>query len=212
MVTTRRELLVLGGLLGAGGLGMGLVRTFRPVGADLGMTAVVRAVLAEARPVAGNPEGNLTLAVFTDYNCAACRKAHPAMMEAVAADGMVAVHHFDWPIFGADSRAAARAAVACDEQGQYAAVHGALMRGGRADGAAAEAALAAAGGDVQLLRETLARNGAHIDGLLARNAFHAFSLGLGGTPGHLIGPVLLRGAAPARDFRRAFARARAFSG
>ena len=83
------------------------------------------------------------------------------------------------------------------------------MQGGRADGAAAEAAVAAAGGSVARLRETLATDGARIDGVLARNAFHAFSLGLGGTPGHVIGRLLLRGAASEREFRRAFDRARA---
>ncbi len=206
---TRRELLMLGGLLGAGGLGMLAVRTLRPVGVEIGMTSVVRAVLAEERPLAGNPAGDVTLAVFTDYNCAACRKAHPDMMDAVDADGQVLVRHFDWPIFGDASRAAARAALAADRQGLYAAVHSALMRGGHADGAAAEGALEAAGGDVPLLRRTLEEDGARIDGQLARNAFHAFSLGLGGTPGHLIGPILVRGAVGAGAFRRAIRQARA---
>lgn len=184
------------------------VRAIRPVGVEIGMTPVVRAVLAEERPPAGNPAGDVTLAVFTDYNCAACRKAHPAMMEAVEADGGVLVRHFDWPIFGEASRAAARAAVAADRQGLYATVHAALMQGGRADAAAAEAALEAAGGDVGRLRRTLDDEGARIDGQLARNAFHAFSLGLGGTPGHLVGPILVRGAVPARDFRQAVRQAR----
>ncbi|MBS3961403.1 MAG: thioredoxin domain-containing protein [Sandarakinorhabdus sp.] len=211
MAIARRDLLVLGGFLGAGGLGMLAVRNMRPVGVEVGKTPVVRAVLAEERPLAGNPLGDVTLAVFTDYNCAACRRAHPAMMEAVTADGGVLVRHFDWPIFGEASRAAARAAVAADAQGLYPAVHAALMQGGRADETAAEAALKKAGGDPDLLRRTLADEGARIEGLLARNAFHAFSLGLGGTPGHLVGPVLVRGAVPARDFRRAIRRARELS-
>jgi protein-disulfide isomerase len=209
LATSRRELLMLGGLLGAGGLGVLALRSFRPVGVDIGMTPVVRAVLAEERPIAGNPRGDVTLAVFTDYNCAACRKAHPEMMDAVDADGKVAVHHFDWPIFGDASREAARAAVASDNQGLYAAVHAALMKGGRADGAAAEAALVAAGGSVDMLRQTLADDESRIDGLLARNAFHAFSLGLGGTPGHLIGSIVVRGAVGSGAFRRAIRQARA---
>jgi len=209
LVNTRRDLLMLGGFLGAGGLGMLALRALRPVGMEVGLTPVVRAALAEVRPIAGNPRGDVTLAVFTDYNCAACRTAHPDMMEAVTADGGVVVRHFDWPIFGDASREAARTAVAADRQGLYPPVHAALMQGGRADGPAAETALEAAGGDVGLLRRTLAAEGALIDGLLARNAFHAFSLGLGGTPGHLVGPILVRGAVPVRDFRRAIRQARA---
>jgi len=204
--------MVLGGLLGASGLGMLVVRAFRPVGVAVGLTPVVRAVLGEDRPLAGNAGGDVTLAVFTDYNCAACRKAHTEMMDAVAADGSVVVRHFDWPIFGDASRAAARAAVASDRQGLYARMHAALMQGGRADEAAAEAALEAAGGDVGQMRKTLVDEGARIDGQLARNAFHAFSLGLGGTPGHLIGPILVRGAVGTRDFRRAIRQARDWAG
>jgi protein-disulfide isomerase len=169
-------------------------------------------VLAEARPTAGNPDGDVTLAVFTDYNCGACRKAHPAMMEAVAADGGVRLRFFDWPIFGDASRAAARAAIAADVQGLYAQVHGMLMGAGAADGAAAEAAVQAAGGDVAMLRQTLADEAGRIEGALSRNAFHAFSLGLGGTPGHLIGPILVRGAVSAGTFGRAIRQARAAAG
>lgn len=202
-------MLVLAGLLGAGGMTLLALRATRPVGEAIPMSATLAAVQAEVRPGWGRPGADLALLLFTDFNCGACRRSHPAMTAAAEADGAVAIHGFDWPIFGDDSRAAARGALAADAQGLYRPVHEALMRGGRADGAAAEAAVAAAGGSVARLRETLATDGARIDGVLARNAFHAFSLGLGGTPGHVIGRLLLRGAASEREFRRAFDRARA---
>jgi protein-disulfide isomerase len=131
------------------------------------------------------------------------------MMAALEADGGVALKFLDWPIFGADSRAAALVAQAADAQGLTAAVHAALMRGPRADAARAEAALVAAGGDLDALRGTLADETPRLMARLSRYAFHAFSLGLSGTPGHLIGPLLLPGAQDERGFRRAFDRARA---
>jgi len=199
------------GLLGAGGLTMAAVRALRPVGADVGMTQVVRAVLDDDVPQGGNPRGDLTMAVFTDYNCSACRIAHPEMMAAVEADGGVRLRYFDWPIFGDASREAARFAIAADRQGLYPQVHAALLSGGRADAGMARAALEAAGGDAALQAQTVQDDAARIEGRLSRNAFHAFSLGLGGTPGHLIGPVLVRGAVGAWDFGRAFAQARSAS-
>jgi protein-disulfide isomerase len=205
----RRDLLVLGGLLSAGGLALMAARLTRPVGIEAGLTPVVRKAQAEPGPEAGNPAGDLLFLVFTDFNCGACRAAHPDMMAAVEADGQVRLRFLDWPVFGADSIAAARAAIAADAQGLYLAVHGALMRGGRADGDAAEAALEAAGGDVAQLRRTLATQGEGIDRQLARNRLHAFGLGLGGTPGHLIGTVLVRGAVSERQFARAIRQARA---
>ena len=55
-------------------------------------------------------EGRRSLYIHPDecVDCGACRIAHPAMLEAVRADGGVKLRFLDWPIFGDDSRAAAR--------------------------------------------------------------------------------------------------------
>lgn len=204
----RRETLVLAGLLGAGGVTLATLRHFRPVGQPLGLTPVVQAALSEPGPEAGNPAGDVTMIVFTDFNCGACRIAHPDMMAAVEEDGMVRLRFLDWPIFGEDSRAAARAAIAADAQGLYLPLHKALMQAGHADATAAESALAAAGGSVDKLRAALTAQSAEIDARLARNARHAFALGLGGTPGHLVGRLLVRGAVSRREFAHAIRQAR----
>lgn len=200
---------MLAGLLGAAGGGLLLARSLRKPWTLLPRSPTLEAAQAAEGPEAGNPRGDLLLIVFTDFNCPACRRAHPDMLAAATADGRVRLRFLDWPVFGADSRAAARAALAADAQGLYLPVHGALMQGGRADAAAAEAAVVAAGGSLQKLRATLSADGPAIEGRLSRNAFHAFSLGLRGTPSHLIGPLLFEGAADERLFRRAFAAARA---
>lgn len=205
---SRRELSVLALMLGTGAAGMALFRRAQPVGVVVDDSPVWRRATSEPGPEGGNPNGDVTLIVFSDFNCGACRIAHPAMQEAVAADGQTKLRFLDWPIFGDESRSAARAAIAADAQGLYPAVHSALMQGGTADGPAAEAALKAAGGDVGKLRATLETEGSRIEGQFSRNAVHAFALGLGGTPGHLAGRVLVRGAVSAADFRRAIERAR----
>lgn len=205
---SRREGLVLAGLLGAAGGGLLLARTLRKPWTELPPSPTLQAAIAEAGPEAGNRQGDLTVVVFTDFNCPACRRAHPEMMAAVNADGGVRLRFLDWPVFGTDSRAAARTALAADSQGLYMPVHAALMQGGRADAPAAEAALVAAGGNLDRLCATLGAEGPAIEGRLSRNAFHAFSLGLKGTPSHLVGRLLLEGAASERTFRRAFEAAR----
>ena len=65
-----------------------------------------------------------------------------------------------------------------------------------------------AGGSWPRLVDDLGRNRARIDEQIARNAEQAFSLGLGGTPGYLIGPVLVRGGLDKRGFRAALGKAR----
>ena len=204
----RRELLVLGGLLGAGGAATVALRLSRPIGRDAGDTPVTRSVWAEPTPISGNPQGRLQMALFSDYNCGVCRAGHPALMEAVKEDGDVRIHHLEWPIFGDDSRAAARVALASEAQGIYPAVNDRLMQGPRATLQSARDAVAMAGGSLEKLAVTLAEEGAAIDGRLARYAFHAFSLGLRGTPSFLVGTTLAEGAQSRREWRRLFRQAR----
>lgn len=206
---TRREALALGGLVGVGALVLTGVRRLQPVGPDIGRTPVVDAIQSDRMaPVGGNRQGDVALHVWTDFNCPACRRSHGEMMAAVAEDGSTRIVFRDWPIFGADSEEAASHAIASDIQGLYEPVHTRLMQGGRANAGAAEAAVAAAGGDVDRLRADLAARLPIVNGMLARHAREGFALGLGGTPGHLIGTILMKGARHERDFRRAIRQAR----
>ena len=66
-----------------------------------------------------------------------------------------------------------------------------------------------AGGDWARLLADLDKHRAAIDAHLARNAAQAQALGLEGTPGYLVGSILIRGAIDEGAFRRAFAQARA---
>lgn len=184
-----------------------------PVGQNVGGFAIARDVLRDdGSPVQEARDANLTLVLFTDYQCGACRSAHPALTAAVKADGRVRIVYRDWPIFGAVSERAARLALAADYQHIYPAVYDALMRSTALDDAAIRVAVEQAGGDWQRLLADLEKHRAAIDGHLARNEKLAQMLGLEGTPGYLAGPILIRGAVSEKQFRRAFAQARAEGG
>src|SRR5215510_3498789 len=60
-------------------------------------------------PIAGNPDGDVTIVEFNDYQCPYCKRAHAAVKSVVAADGKVKVVFKDLPILGEASRVAALA-------------------------------------------------------------------------------------------------------
>lgn len=181
-----------------------------PVGLDVAGNAAAQAILRDIdAPHADVPDATLTMVVFTDYQCPACRATHPAMMAAVAADGHVRLVWRDWPIFGPLSERAARVAIAADRQGIYPAVHDALMTGPPpVDDAVLRAAVEGAGGDWARIAADLRDHDATITAQLVRNQRDARRLGLPGTPAYLIGGRLVTGAIDAATFRAAFAEAR----
>ncbi|TGS55540.1 DsbA family protein, partial [Mesorhizobium sp. M3A.F.Ca.ET.201.01.1.1] len=61
-----------------------------------------------------------------DYNCPYCRMMAPIMEQAVADDPQLKIVYKEFPILGPDSVFAAKAALAADKQGKYAAFHKAL--------------------------------------------------------------------------------------
>ena len=68
--------------------------------------------------VAGNPDGDVSVVEFFDYNCGYCRRALPDVVKLVDNDGKVRVVLKELPIFGEDSEAAAKAALAARQAGQ----------------------------------------------------------------------------------------------
>ena len=80
-------------------------------------------------PNLGNPDGDVTVIEFFDYNCPYCRKAGQTVQELLASDANVRVIYREWPILGEDSVFASLAALAARAAGKYEAFHGALMNG-----------------------------------------------------------------------------------
>src|SRR3546814_3115055 len=72
-----------------------------------------------ASPVGGNPQGDVSLVEFFDYNCPYCRRVAPTLGEIEDSDPKLRVVYKEWPILGPNSEFAARAALASRSQGKY---------------------------------------------------------------------------------------------
>src|SRR5436305_70135 len=124
---TRREVLAL---IGAGATAAGLAAVPAIAATTGGADEVLTesAVLRDSEiPVAGNPQGDITIVEYFDYNCPYCRKVEPELRQVVEDDGKVKLVYKDWPVLGPVSIAAARIALATKYQDKYLAAHDALM-------------------------------------------------------------------------------------
>ena len=203
----RRELLIA---VFGGSAAILLLQRWKSVGTTLPETPLIDAILGDLSVPRIMPESaDVTLVVFTDYQCPSCRLANSVMHRALADAPRVGVVYKDWPILGAISERAARVAIASASQGRYFALHDELMRyPRRLDDANLRIAALAAGVDWERLAEDLILRRIDIDRILAKNASDAFSLRLKGTPGYLANHILVEGAVTERQFHDVFARAR----
>lgn len=206
----RRQLLSILVLVILGAAVAHLLKSNRPIGRNVASSSAVADILeGGGSPVTVQGTGNLTIVLFTDYQCTACRAASPQLSRAVERDGNIRVVYKDWPIFGERSERAAAVALAAHRQGIYLSVHHRLMTLPAFDDFALRNAVEGAGGDWDQLNVDLRIREAEIAGQLTANRIDALTLGLQGTPGYLIGPLLIEGALTEAEFVRAFARARA---
>ena len=80
-----------------------------------------------ASPVIGNPNGNVTIVEFTDYQCPYCKAAEPRLQALLKEDPNVRLVVKEFPILTKESVTASRAALAAVKQGKYTAFHQAMM-------------------------------------------------------------------------------------
>ncbi len=112
----------------------GPTTTDDPVMAALGDAAQKAAVARQkdllsdpASPVIGNPNGNVTIVEFTDYQCSYCKAAEPRLQALLKEDPNVRLVVKEFPILTKESVTASRAALASVKQGKYTAFHQAMM-------------------------------------------------------------------------------------
>ncbi len=150
----------------------------------------------EASPIAGNPNGDVTIVEFFDYNCPYCKRVTPEIFSLLAQDGRIRYIAKEWPIFGDDSEFAARAALASERQGKYASFHQALMGiRGPANPQTVRRAADEIGLDWERLEADMQDQA--ISDALARNDALARRIGITGTPAMVIGESFVPGAVPA---------------
>ncbi|MFG1417608.1 DsbA family protein [Xanthobacter sp. V0B-10] len=170
----------------------------------------VEAILRDPdAPTAGNPNGDVTIVAFFDYNCPYCKKSAPDLDRVVKEDGRIRVVYKDWPILTEASVYGAQLALAARYQDKYFAAHDALMGipGRKIPKEQMLEAVKASGVDMERLNLDLALHGPQISALLKRNNAQAESIGLQGTPTYLVGP-LLASTLDYASFKRAIAEAR----
>ena len=152
--------------------------------------ALFRSPLAN---VAGNPNGDVTVVEFFDYNCGFCRRALPDVVKLVEGDDKVRLVLMELPIFGEDSEAAAKVALAAAKQGKYFEMHQKLFtEPGKADKEKALRIAGELGLDTAKLEEDM--KDPSIQKSLDEAKDLAQKLGLQGTPLYLIGDRVVPGA------------------
>ena len=147
--------------------------------------------------VVGNPQGNVTMVEFFDYNCGYCKRAMDDMMVLLKNDRNLKVILKEFPVLGPGSLEAAKVATAVriqDKTGKkYLDFHQRLMGGrGQADKARALAAAKDAGFDVAKIEKDLESD--EVKASLQESFKLAQALGLNGTPSYVIGDKVIIGA------------------
>jgi protein-disulfide isomerase len=160
-------------------------------------------------PVFGNPNGDITIVEWFDFNCPYCRKIEPELRQVVQDDGKVKLVMKDWPILGPVSVTASRMALACKYQDKYDKAHDAMIGvSSKLTEPRIYELLAGAGVDVDRARKDLATNAKAIDGMLARNSATAEGLGFRGTPSFIVGKFRVPGVLTMDQFEQVIADAR----
>jgi len=78
-------------------------------------------------PVIGNPQADVAIIEFFDYNCPYCKAAEPRLEKLLKDDKRVKLIVKDFPILTPQSLPAAKAALASVKQGKYEQYHQAMM-------------------------------------------------------------------------------------
>jgi protein-disulfide isomerase len=138
---------------------------------------------------------DVTVVYFMDYQCPVCRQHTDEYARVFKEEPKVRVIYRDTPIFGPQSEAAARLAIASQFQGKHEAFHLALMHSkGRLTDAAIREAAVKAGVDWARLQKDLASRRAAIDAQIEQNMRLSEAAGISGTPAFIVGDTLANGA------------------
>jgi protein-disulfide isomerase len=160
-------------------------------------------------PVAGNPDGDISIVEYFDYNCPYCRKIAPEIRQVVQDDGKVRLVLKDWPILGEVSVIASRMALACKYQDKFIQAHDALIGiNSKLTEPRISELLAGAGIDVDRAKRDLATNAKAIDAIIARNNDQALAFGFKGTPSFIVGKFRVPGVLTMAQFDQVIADAR----
>lgn len=194
----------------------GLSRLIPEKPAPAGLAQILRDPDA---PVLGNPQGDVTVVEYFDYQCSFCRSGHEAVMAAITADGNTRLLLRDWPIFGATSIYASQMVLGASAIGGKGSAEGLTHYGkagaalmairGQLDVARIDAALSEAGVDPEAAMAGYQDSRRSWDSLMIRNDRQAMQMGFQGTPSFVIGTKTQFGVLSESALGKAIRRARA---
>jgi len=158
-------------------------------------------------PFAGNPNGDIVVMEFSDYNCGYCKKALPDVINLIDKDKNVKVLFVEFPILGPSSMEYAQYALAASLQGQYFEYHQRLMesKGPREKKTAINIAK-----DMGLDIERLEKDAksSEVNKMIQSNRQLAAKLSLTGTPAFVVDKEVIGGYIPLSSMEEIIAKAR----
>lgn len=155
---------------------------------------------------AGNPDADLTIVEYFDYNCGFCRASLPTIDALLKSDPELRVVFRELPVLSEESAVAAKLSMAAAKAGRFAAFHDALYAGGPITDASLAAAARKAGLNPDQLRQKADAPG--IEDAIRTNIAMAGQLGVTGTPAWVIGDRVISGAMSLEQMRQAVREAR----
>ncbi|WP_232823144.1 DsbA family protein [Oceanibium sediminis] len=152
----------------------------------------------ESSYVGGNPDGDVTIVEFLDYQCGYCKRAHPEVAELLAGDNDIRIIIKEFPILGPASEQASRAAIAVllnDGPEAYRALSDAMMEHqGQLTPEVITALAEGAGADIDAMQTRAGSD--EVSAIIARNRALGQQLQISGTPTFIIGDEFVRGYLP----------------
>jgi len=146
--------------------------------------------------VAGNPQGDVTLVEFFDYNCGYCKRALSDVRTLAKADPKLRIVLKDFPVLGPDSVEASRVSLAVKNQLQGDKLFDfhtkVLETRGRVNGERALTVAKEMGVDIGRVQKDM--ESADVRAALQENVGLGDKLGLTGTPAFIIGEEIIPGA------------------
>ena len=143
--------------------------------------------------IAGNPNGDITVVEFFDYNCGYCKRGLQELIKLVDGDPNVRVVFKELPILSKGSEEASRVAIAAGRQGKYWDIHKAMLEAkGQMNEANALAIATKLGLDIEKLKKDMASP--EVEEEIKKSEALAKKMGVNGTPHFLVGDRAIPGA------------------
>ncbi|MFG2993703.1 DsbA family protein [Streptomyces sp. NPDC048257] len=164
----------------------------------------------------GRADAPVVLIEYSDFKCGYCgkfaRDTEPELVKKHVADGTLRIEWRNFPIFGAESEAAAKAAWAAGQQDRFDAFHAAAYADGSKEKGFAEPRLLELAREAEvpdLERFTADMAGEQAAAALKKDQEEGYRIGVTSTPSFLLNGRPIAGAQPLDAFTAAIAKAKA---